>query len=233
MLGRIADGAKRLFASPRPQLENLDYDDYWARRDADVFQPRFKLIADLLRPGCRVIDLGCGDGSLLRYLHRAKGISGWGVDISSRAVATARSLGTKSEVADITDPSFRLPSDFDSVVISEVLEHIADPERLLVNLHASGANDLIVTLPNTGFVEHRLRLMLGRFPVQWLFHPGEHLRFWTVADFAVTASATGYTVVSVRGALGWFPFARAFPSLFASQIVFHLKPALAPSSTER
>lgn len=224
MLGRLGRGLGRIFASPRPTLGSLDYDTYWDQRPADVFQPRFEIIAQLLPTGAEVADIGCGDGSLLRYLERRRNVAGFGVDISTTAVEVAQRLGTNASVADVTDPGFSLPRRVDYVVLSEVLEHIADPEAVLIGLRASTGRFAIVTLPNTGYIEHRLRLLFGRFPVQWLFHPGEHLRFWTIADFRMTAGATGYDVTRIQPALGWFPLARLWPSLFASQLVYVLSP---------
>ena len=221
-MSRVSSGLRRVFSVKRWTLETLNYDDYWDHREHDVFQPRFAAIAHLIPRGASVADVGCGDGSLLRFLKMANDNDGWGVDISTSGVNAARQLGADCEVGDITDERFRLPQTFDYVVISEVLEHIPDPERVLARLHASGPGRLLVTVPNTGYLEHRLRLLFGRFPVQWLMHPGEHLRFWTVADFRSTAEMIGYEVRSVTPALGWFPFARVWPELFASQVIYEL-----------
>jgi methionine biosynthesis protein MetW len=221
---KVTRGIRRIFATPAPVLKSLNYDDYWANRPVDDTHPRFRLIAGLIPDGSRVLDIGCGDGSLLLYLAETRNTTGFGVDISEFAVAHARQRGAACDVADVTDPSFRVPTEVNTVIISEVLEHIADPEALLLRLRESGIQHVVVTVPNTGYLEHRLRLAFGRFPVQWLLHPGEHLRFWTIADFKETAIATGYRVRSVLPALGWFPLARIRPSLFASQVVYELEP---------
>jgi len=224
MLRKIAAGFRRIFASPRPRLDRLDYDDYWDERQVGIVQPRFAVIARHINNGASVADIGCGDGSLLEFLADRRHARGWGMDISRRGVEAAQRRGIDCVVGDVTNSEFALPRQFDVIVISEVLEHVADPERVLRRLRQSGAQKLIVTIPNTGYIEHRLRLLFGRFPVQWLFHPGEHLRFWTIQDFRVTATATGFLVEVVEPALGWFPFARLMPSLFASQVVFVLTP---------
>ena len=219
---------RRIFAAPTPQIGQLDYDDYWASRSVDDIHPRFHLIADLVPAGSRVMDVGCGDGSLLLHLAAARHAVGYGVDISGYAIDHARERGVECDVADVTDPSFSIRPGTDVVIVSEVLEHIADPEAVLMRMHESGVRHLIVTVPNTGYIEHRLRMMFGRFPVQWLVHPGEHLRFWTVADFRVMATVTGFRLRRVIPALGRFPFARWRPSLFASQIVYDLDAAEVP-----
>lgn len=224
IIRKMAAGVGRIFATPEQKLRALDYDAYWDKRIPDEEQPRFAVIAQYLPRGATVADIGCGDGSLLRYLARHRDTRGWGADISAAGVSLAVQRGTDAVVGDVTDPAFTLPGTFDVVVISEVLEHIADPEAVLQRLRPHVGRVLIVTLPNTGFLEHRFRLLFGRFPVQWMFHPGEHLRFWTLRDFLVTARITGYRVKGVTAALGWFPFARTFPSLFASQLVYALEP---------
>jgi methionine biosynthesis protein MetW len=223
VLRKIASATKRIFASPVPQLGELDYDAYWANRPVDDVHPRMPLIAKLVPPESRVVDIGCGDGTLLLELARTRGTDGFGVDISTYAVEHARKRGVECDVADVTDPRFEIRPGTQVVIISEVLEHIADPEAVLVRLREAGIRHVIVTVPNTGYLEHRVRLLFGRFPVQWLLHPGEHVRFWTVADFRVMASATGFDVRRVVPALGWFPFAKAWPSVFASQIIYDLR----------
>lgn len=225
LLGRIGRAWGRIFATPAQRLDRLDYDDYWDNRSLDDIHPRFPLIAKLVPHGSRVMDIGSGDGSLLLFLARERNATGHGVDISRHAVEHARRRGVSCDVADITHESFHVPAAFDVVIVSEVLEHIADPEAVLIRLRRDGIRRLIITVPNTGYVEHRLRLLVGRFPVQWLLHPGEHLRFWTISDFHATASATGFTVHRVVPALGWFPLARFWPALFASQVVYELVPA--------
>jgi methionine biosynthesis protein MetW len=222
IIRKITSGIRRVFASPAPRLDKLDYDAYWANRSVDDIHPRFRLIAPLVPTAARVVDIGCGDGSLLLYLARERDAKGYGVDISTYAVDHARGRGVEAEVADVTDPSFAVRPGTDHVIISEVLEHIADPEAVLLRLRHAGIRHVIVTVPNTGYVEHRLRLLFGRFPVQWLLHPGEHVRFWTIADFRATAAATGFAIRRTVPALGWFPFARWRPGLFASQLIYEL-----------
>lgn len=221
---KIGNGIRRIFASPRPTLGELDYDAYWSTRSVDEHQPRFAIIAGLVPPASRVLDVGSGDGSLLLHLAASRSAVGFGIDVSSVAVEHARQRGVRCEVADITDPSVELPPDIDVVIISEVLEHISDPEAVLQRIRAHMPRRVIITVPNTGYLEHRLRLLFGRFPVQWLLHPGEHVRFWTIADFRLTASVTGFALQRVIPALGWFPFARLRPSLFASQVIYVLEP---------
>lgn len=64
----------------------------------------------------------------------------------------------------------------------ELLEHLPNSEEVLLALLKTTNKKLIFSIPNTGFIGHRLRLLFGSFPLQWRTHPGEHLRFWTYND---------------------------------------------------
>ena len=166
-----------LFGYPAVTLHRLDYDDYWDHRKTSAVHPRHRLITALIEPHAKVLDIGCGDGAFLSYLIEKKQVQALGLDISSHAVSRARARGVPAETVDITRPDFYPPQVYDYIVLSEVLEHLTDPEDLLVQLQGYSKKGLLVTLPNTGFWPYRLRLLLGRFPVQWALHPGEHLRF--------------------------------------------------------
>ena len=104
-----------------------------------------------------------------------------------------------------------------------MLEHIPKPEDVMGKVKDKFKKMLIVSIPNTGHYIHRLRLLFGHFPVQWVWHPGEHLRFWTMKDFKKWADELGFKVVGIRIHTG-FPFLLKFiPSLFTDSMVFLLK----------
>ena len=68
------------------------------------------------------------------------------------------------------------------ISLFEVLEHMKNPEDFLLKLLNHKNIKVFISLPNTGFFTHRIRLLFGRFPLQWIAHPSEHLRFWTITD---------------------------------------------------
>jgi hypothetical protein len=82
----------------------------------------------------------------------------------------------------------------------------------------------IVSIPNTGFHQHRLRLLFGRFPLQWVVTPGEHLRYWTRADFHWWAKALGFMIVREVPYEGTPVLKNVLPGLFAAAFVYVLKP---------
>ena len=131
-------------------------------------------------------------------------------------------------VVDAMAPEFSLPRDYDTILISEVLEHVSEPERLLRQVQPHIRERLILTFPNIAYMPHRLRLLFGRFPVQWGWHPGEHLRFWSLSDFGWWLDQLGYEVMAIRASNGIRGLARIWPSLFGNQIVVIARPRPEP-----
>jgi SAM-dependent methyltransferase len=111
---------------------------------------------------------------------------------------------------------------FDYVILSEIIEHLPDPESLLRDLQQFVRKGFIVSIPNTGFHQHRLRLLLGRFPLQWVVMPGEHLCFWTRADFHWWARQLGYQIAREVPYEGTPLLKDALPGLFAAAFVYLL-----------
>ena len=230
-------GLRRLFAYPETaRVGVVDYDDYWdskAQRGLGVLSPwrlrRAQVFASLVERDDRVLDLGVGDGALLQYLIKQRGIDGYGLDISRKAVDFCRARGLNVGLADITRPMaenlaahFPDVAQFDYVILSEIIEHIPDPESLLESLRRDARKGIIVSIPNTGFHQHRLRLLLGRFPLQWVVTPGEHLRFWTRADFRWWSRQIGFTIAREVPYEGTPVLKNLYPSLFAAAFVYVL-----------
>src|SRR5262245_38042821 len=179
--------------SPKMSLAKMDYEGYWKIRGRHSFQPRYEIMAKLIEPGASVLDVGCGDGFLLEYLAREKGIQGYGVDISVEAIKMAKERKVKAEAVNIFE--WESSQIYDYVIISEFVEHIPNPEDLIQRLRRLCRKAFLISVPNIGYYQHRLRLLFGRFPVQWVIHPAEHLRYWTVVDFKDWARQLGLEVV--------------------------------------
>ncbi len=233
-------GLRRLFAYPETtRVGVVDYDTYWdnkARSGLGQLSTwrlrRVKVFASLVERGDRVLDLGVGDGALLQYLIMQRGVEGYGLDISQKAVDFCRAQGLNVALSDITQPitenlaiHFPAVNQFDYVILSEIIEHIPDPESLLDSLRPLVRKGIIVSIPNTGFHQHRLRLLLGRFPLQWVVTPGEHLRFWTRADFHWWTRQIGFMISAEVPYEGTPILRQIYPSLFAAAFVYLLKPS--------
>jgi len=150
-------------------------------------RPDFAAIAQWVSPGARVLDLGCGDGSLLRHLWETKQVHGYGVEIEDAAVVACvqndvniLQLDLESGLAAFGDRSF------DCVILSETLQAIHRTENLMREMLRVG-REAIVSFPNFGHWEARIQVLFGRMPVseelpyEWYDTPNVHL--CTLSDF--------------------------------------------------
>ncbi len=232
-------GLRRLFAYPETaRVGVVDYDVYWDNKAqtglghlSEWRLRRAETFARVLHPGDRVLDLGVGDGALLKWLIEARGIVGVGLDVSPKAVAFCLANGLDVRLADVNQPVAVYMRDlfgegeaaqFDYVICSEIIEHLPDPESLLRDLAPFTRRAFLISIPNTGFHQHRLRLLLGRFPLQWVVTPGEHLRFWTRADFHWWARQIGFPVRREFPYQGTPVLKDLLPGLFAAAFVYEL-----------
>ncbi len=223
---------RRLFAYPdTAHVGVTNYDEYWENKAASGMGHlsawrlrRAEVFARVVAQGDRVMDIGAGDGALLKYLIDRKNVEGYGVDISPRAVDFCRQQGLRVTLVDAnTPPREYLVGLYDYVILSEIIEHLPEPEKLLNDLRPHLRKGLLVSIPNTGFIAHRLRLLFGRFPLQWVVTPGEHLRFWTRADFHWWARQMGFEIVQEFPYEGAPGLKAICPGLFAAGIVFELR----------
>lgn len=187
---------------------------------------RVKYVADALPDTGCVLDIGCGDGTFLKYLKAWKpNLKLTGIDISEVAIARLHAAGITGMVHDISQADLPAELKADYVVIMEVLEHLANPEAVMKRVVALGPRRCYITIPNLGHIEHRLRLGLaGKMPLTAIaFHIKEHLRFWTVADFKHWADRMGYRIVDYHGQTGTLFLWRIWPSMFAMQMIYILE----------
>lgn len=197
----------------------IDYDTYWRHRERGEVQPRYDIIGACIAPPASLLDVGCGDGAMLEYFA-ARGIQGVGIDVSMEAVARARARGVEAGVATLGGVAAR-GERFDHVVLSEVLEHVADAEAFINDAWSITRRSLWVTFPNIAYFPHRLRLLSGKFPVQWVVFAGEHLRFWSACDFErwIRSLQMPRPQLTPSNGLTTASLHRLWPNLFANQIV--------------
>ena len=115
-------------------------------------RPDFDAIAGWIRPGAHVLDLGCGDGSLLRFLREARGASGYGVEIDdARIIASVRN-GVNVIQSDLESGLSGFDSgSFDYVILSQTLQAVRHTERIVKEMLRVGREG-IVTFPNFGYL---------------------------------------------------------------------------------
>lgn len=216
--------ARGIFKDPEYSLDTVTYDSYWQRRGPGGVHPRFDIIARHLGPSDSVLDIGCGDGAMLEYFFKTKSIRGLGIDISEVAVEKAKERGVDARTQDLADFCVRSYATFDHVVISEVLEHLGNSEDYVRQGWLLARKTLWLTFPNIAYLPHRLRLLAGRFPVQWAIFPSEHLRFWSVPDFRVWLKQLGMKPSKIYASNGITVFGlhRLWPNLLSNQCVVKL-----------
>lgn len=153
----------------------------------EPIRPDFAIIADWITPESRVLDLGCGDGYLLRYLSRVKRVTGYGLEIDPDHIPECIRAGINVIQMDLDRGLAEFDDDsFDYVVLSLTLQAIRYPDRLLGEMLRVGRQG-IVTFPNFGHWQARAQLLRGRMPVtrtlpnRWFDTPNIHL--CTLRDF--------------------------------------------------
>lgn len=214
--------------------DSLSFNTYWDTKDANPItnlsswqKKRADIIVSEIGKdkGVSISDIGCGQGKLLNYLNnQIKIINCIGYD--SPDIVLNKNTKTKINIEpfDINNNSeFSKIKPADYVLLMEVLEYVSHPERVLQLGYARAGHGVIFSVPNTGFFVHRLRLLFGKFPIQWVKSPQERLRFWTTCDLKWWLKALGYKNYSLLFYEG-VPFLnKILPSLFAAGIVVHLK----------
>jgi methionine biosynthesis protein MetW len=148
----------------------------------------FEAIAQWVRPGAQVLDLGCGDGSLLRFLKEKRGAAGYGIEIDDAKLLASVRNGVNVLQSDLeTGLSGFESGSFDYVILSQTLQAVRHTEQIIREMLRVGREG-IVTFPNFGYWRHRLQLFFGghmpvsgALPYQWYNTPNVHL--FTITDF--------------------------------------------------
>lgn len=161
---------------------------------------RFDLaaIADWIKPGESVLDLGCGDGSLLRYLAEQKGVLGYGIENSpERVLACIKNrvnvlqLDLERGLNGFSDGQFH------HVVMTQSLQAVRHTERMLTEMLRVG-REAVVSFPNFGYRTHREAIARGHMPVseslpyEWYDTP--NVRFFTIDDFEALCASRGIAI---------------------------------------
>lgn len=194
-----------------------------------LLRPDLQVIADLIPPKSRVLDLGCGEGELLAHLVQTKHITGRGIELDESNMLTCVRRGLSVRQGRLEEGLADYPpASFDYVVLSQTLPFLNDPifildEMLRVGRHA------IVSFPNWGYWRCRLELLLtGRMPQapdlpqSWWQAP--RWQAFSITDFALLTRARNIRITrQVYLAQGRVVAIRKFKNLLATTAVFQLE----------
>jgi len=189
-----------------------------------------QIIQDWIEPNSRVLDLGCGDGTLLRYLKTNKQISEIGLEIKSDEIRKCLENGVNVIQQDLDKglENFQAES-FDTVLLTQTLQALSKPDQLIDEMLRVGRNG-IVTFPNFGNWKSRLYLLgRGRMPVtkymphHWYNTPNIH--FCTVRDFDALCEEKSIrvlkkTVVDNKHQNSWL--IETWPNFLGEVAIYHI-----------
>lgn len=195
-------------------------------------RPDHLLVAEMIDPGSRVLDVGCGDGQLLRLLISMRNVDGRGIEISQAGVNACVSYGLSAVQGDADTDLADYPDDaFDYVILSQTLQATRHPRVVMENMLRIGRR-AVVSFPNFAHWRSRLQIVThGRMPVNKTlpeaWYETQNIHLCTIRDFvdlcdligarierAVALDATG---APVRVNAPWW-----FWNLFGAQGVFLL-----------
>ena len=181
------------------------------------------MIAELVPPGSRVLDLGCGTGELLAHLQATKGCTGYGVELDDANVLACAQRGVNVIQLNLEEGlAIFEDQSFDVVLQLETLQNLRNTEAMLRETARVGRMG-VVSYPNFAHWPNRLQILAGRMPVtrvlpyQWYDTP--NIRVGTYADFQILARKCGLRVLDSFGVQGGRQV-RVMPNLMASMAVF-------------
>ncbi|WP_413438108.1 methionine biosynthesis protein MetW [Sulfuriferula sp. GW1] len=158
----------------------------------------FQTIASWVKPGSKVLDLGCGDGSLLKFLQDTRQARGYGVELTDANILAGVKNGINIIQNDLESGLSVFESNsFDHVILSQTLQAMRHTEAILREMLRVGREG-IVTFPNFGYWKNRLQVLRGHMPVsddipyQWYDTPNVHL--CTMHDFEALCVKLGFHI---------------------------------------
>lgn len=192
-------------------------------------RPDFAAIATWIPKGASVLDLGCGDGSLLQYLKSERDVRGYGVEISDAGIVACIKNGVNVIQNDLDSGLADFESNsFDYVILSQTLQATRHTEPLIQEMLRVGREG-IVSFPNFGYWKNRLDILFGNMPVskelpyQWYDTPNVHL--CTFNDFENLCATLKVKIIERRVMTGDSEI-QLLPNLLGSMAAYRFQRGL-------
>ena len=160
----------------------------------------FKIIAEWVKQDSRILDLGCGDGTLLKILNKERNSSGYGVDTSIDKIIKSFDNNINVINADINNRlDYFSDNSFDYVILAQSLQVVNDPVDLIKEMLRIG-NEVIISFPNMGYWKSRFYLLLkGQMPITdelpYSWHSTPNIHLCTIKDFKQMCHTNKFTIV--------------------------------------
>ena len=156
-----------------------------------------------IKPKEVILDIGCSDGALGKKIKELYGNKVFGIELYKKAADIAKKRLDKVVVGDIERIQIPFPKEyFDSVIFADVIEHTAEPEKVLQKvkplLKKNGR--ILVSIPNIANIFVRLKLLFGKFNYEeWGILDRNHLRFFTLDSTKELIEGNGFKIEKIEG----------------------------------
>ena len=210
--------------------------DKYVRLRFDIYK---SLLSPFFKDGIKVLDIGCYTADMLKLLPSS--VDYYGIDTDEKALEIARKRGAKVTKLDLETGVISLDQKFDVVVATELLEHLKDPGRLILQIKQMLREDgvVLLSLPNECTIYHRAKVLIGKGIDGTGFAPHYHLHFPTIrqsdefikSHFQIIDKR--YWIHTGEGKIGrvsskipaevWMILARLRPALFARGVIYLVK----------
>lgn len=208
-----------------------DNRNYIYSEEKNYIRQEFPIICNWLEDGAKVIDLGCGDGSLIRYISERKKISIQGIELSLSGVEMCKKSDLKVEAGKIDDRlsySDFQDEEFDYAICNVTIQMVMYPEVLLQEMRRIAKN-LIISFPNFAYFENRIDLLFSGVMPKPMLHKYEwfntgHIHQLSNKDFKTFCQDNGIEIIE-QYHLGCFRYLANLccPNFFSKESIFLCK----------